>query len=79
MMIGHIDRHGQIDFPACPQVPAQRKRWPASLTGILLWLMAGILVISLTASVTTFLRQPLLQPDVPADELILGPGLGNAR
>ena len=78
-MIGRIDRHGRLEFPAAPETPARRKAWPDSVVGLALWAMAVLLAFGLTLSVTVALRHSVMQPDVPAEELILGPGIGTTR
>lgn len=78
-MIGRIDPHGRVELPGCIEAPARRKRWWQTAPTIIVWGLAVLLMLSLTASVTVALRQALIHPTVPAQELILGPGLGSTR
>ena len=78
-MIGRLDRHGHVEFPTRFEAPARRKRVWGTASTLVVWGLAIALMLGLTASVTMALRQALVNPNVPAQELILGPGLGTPR
>ena len=76
MMIGRIDRHGRVAFPADFEIPARRKRWDPSVRDIVVWGLAVLVTLSLTASVMVSLRQALVHPAAPISESVLQPGSG---
>lgn len=78
-MIGQIDRHGRIGFPASFEAPARRTHRHGSTPTLLVWGLAILLVLSLTATVTISLRDAVVHPQIPVQELNLGPGLGLSR
>ena len=76
-MIGRLDQNGHFEFPDCFELPARRRRWRDAVPTVAVWGLAIVLMVSLTASVMLSLHQALDRPAVPAQELIMGPGLGN--
>ncbi len=78
-MIGRIDRHGRIELPGGFAAPARRKRGFGPVYAAVVWGLAILLALMLTASVTLSLLQALERPAVPAQELVIGQGPGTAR